>query len=1306
MGGKLEDVRTDLVAIVGMAARFPRAADLPEFWELLISGGDAVGPVPPDRWNPADVVDPTREIQAVGGFLDGVDRFDAEFFGISPREAEVLDPQQRLMLETVWRTLEDAGHPAADLRGTRTGVYMGALWHDHELLRKDRGAGATQHSIVGNSLDILSARVSYVLGLTGPSLTVESSCSSSLVALHQACQALRHGEVEAALVGGSNLMLTPEVTVGLTHFGGLSPTGRCHAFGAGADGFVRGEGVAAVYLKRLDRALRDGDRVRAVVVASAVNNDGGGDSLVTPNPAAQCDLLERVYGGGAVPPDALAYVEAHGTGTVRGDGAEASALGRVLGRARTAGPLHIGSVKTNIGHLEPAAGLAGLIKSVLSLEHGVVPASLHAEELNPDIDFAGLNLAVAREPLALAPGSHIGVNSFGWGGTNAHVVVTAAPDRDPAPEEPGEAGDEDGAAPFLLPLSGHTGAALERREADLRERLAAGAPARGLARTLAWRRDHFAERRALIGPELVEAAAGRAREVGRVAFVFPGQGAQWTGMGAGLYGHDAAFTAAMDGCAEALSRHVDWDVRELVTGAADTSTVERVQPALWAMSVSLAAAWTAAGVRPDLVIGHSQGEIAAATVAGSLSLADGALVVSRRSELLRQVAGFGRMLAVDLGPEEALAALEGFEGLVELAVHNGPRSCVLSGDGESVLLLKEILEADGVFCRLVDVDYGSHSPQIDALAPTIEAALEPVRPRPARIPMLSTVDLADLAGTEVGARYWAENLRRRVRFAEAVERLLDEGVTHLVEISPHPGLGAALRQAGDARPEPPAVLGTLRRGEGAHRDLLGAFGRAYVSGLDVRGPRPAAGEPVAVPPYPFQGTRHWVRPARGGAPAAGRLALALAPSTARGVWEGTTALGLDAHPWLADHRVHDAVVLPAGGYLALFQHALADRAHGPLVLRDVRLPSALALGAEPVRLAVTWRPGAGSAGLLAAASAHEGGWTGHCRARASWGGPVEFRAFPGHLLDAKESDAEEFYRRCAERGLGYGPAFRPVVRAHVADGQALVELVRPAGARSGELAQALHPVLWDGVLQAALAAGEGPCVPVALASAVLDAPGAERLWVHARRRGELFDLDVFDAGRNPVGRLDGLELTALPAGRRDADDPAGDVYRTEFEPSARPDPSAPAGTVVCARTDLLPGAAGLDALAGAGTAVFLAPVFPAPEGGAAGTVEQVEQAGLVELAGLVRRCLAENPSVRLAVVTRDGDPAAGGYPGFLAVLQAEYPQFAARLIETDLPLPQGADRLMAELAAGEDRVVLRGGERLVGRRVRGGASRT
>ncbi|MGW2544396.1 beta-ketoacyl [acyl carrier protein] synthase domain-containing protein, partial [Kitasatospora sp. NPDC001574] len=385
---------TQALAVIGMAGRFPGAPDVESFWRLLLEEGDAIRPVPATRWDATAQLDPQREIQAVGGFLDDVDRFDATFFGISPREAEMLDPQQRLMLEAAWRALEDAGTPARTLAGTRTGVYVGAGWHDYEHVGRKSGSGVTQHTAPGYALDMIAARVSYFLGLTGPSLVVETGCSSALVAAHLAAQALRAGEVDAAIVGGVALMLDPTASIGLTHFGGLSPDGRCKAFGAGANGFVRGEGVGALYVKTVARALADGDRIHGVIAGTAVNNDGGGQSVVSPSPGGQEQLLRDAYRHWGIPADRVAYLEAHGTGTALGDPIEAGAAGRVLGQARSAdaGPLPIGSVKTNIGHLEAAAGIPGLFKALLSLRHGVVPPSLHSAELNPEIAFDELNL--------------------------------------------------------------------------------------------------------------------------------------------------------------------------------------------------------------------------------------------------------------------------------------------------------------------------------------------------------------------------------------------------------------------------------------------------------------------------------------------------------------------------------------------------------------------------------------------------------------------------------------------------------------------------------------------------------------------------------------------------------------------------------------------------------------------------------------------------------------------------------------------------------------------------------------------------
>ncbi|MGC4868689.1 type I polyketide synthase [Micromonospora sp. DT53] len=1331
------------IAIVGLAAQLGPCSDLEEFWRLLDAGEHSISDRPPQR---AELAHAPADVPTMGSFLPSVDRFDATFFGISPREAAVLDPQQRLMLETVWRALEDSATRAADLRGSRTGVWMGGLWHDYELLRHRAGEPATPHSIVGNSLDIVSARVSYFLGLNGPSLTVESSCSSSLVAVHLACQSLARGECADALVGGSNLILTPETSEGLTRFGGLSPTGLCRAFGAGADGFVRGEGVAAVHLKTLAAALRDGDRIRAVIRASAVNNDGGGASLVTPNPAAQAQLLRDVYDGHGIPKREVMYVEAHGTGTRRGDPAEAGALGQVLGRPGTDSPLLIGSVKSNIGHLEPAAGLAGLIKVVLAIGHGRIPASLHAEQLNPDIDFAALGVTVARTavPLPAEGPAYFGVNSFGWGGTNAHVVLTGPPAAAAEPEP------RTTDLPARVLLSGHTAAALTERVTDtaaLLGRLRSAADVADLADALAWRRDQFAERLALVvPPELVGAdltadlaellaagdepaadavgargtvlSRGRAAPVGTVAFVFPGQGSQWPGMAAGVYGRDEAFTDSLDRCAEALRSELDWDLREDVCDPrrqAWLDRVDRVQPALWAMSVSLAAAWRAAGVHPDVVVGHSQGEIAAATVAGILSLTDGAAVVARRSTLLRSIAGHGRMLAVELDGDAAVEALQGFEELVSIAVDNGTGSTVLSGDTDSVLLLKEILGAEDVFCRLVDVDYASHSPQVDPLLPGIRSALSGLAPRRAEVPMLSTVTLSRPDGPELDAAYWARNLRQPVRFGDAMATLTDDGLTHVLEMSAHPVLAGVLGRMPVRGARPVSVLPTLRRDAGTATDLGAAFARAWVAGLGALGARPARRPVVCPPPYPFQRESYWVPPQ----PAAGRVVtsdLATLPTAVAGVSQAVLTTGLAAHPWLADHRVGGLPVFPAGGHIGVALAAAATGAEAAPALRDVVFAEPLAVETDGTDLAVTCRP---DAGLSIASLGREGGVAARtelCRAIVAT--PSDQLTGTPETPDGLDPmPVEAFYADCAARGLDYGPAFRSVRSVRRRAGAAVVSVAVPEGVAA--FPGVLHPVLWDGVLQAALAADpDGDAeVPAAIDEVALR-PGAapvRELIVYAwRTEPRHFRLLATDDNGQIVARVGGLRLAPLSGGAPRAVD---GVYGLELEPvelAPAQDGRVANRTVLCGPypSELVQALAAAmpeatvrvaedraDAwLEHADHAVFVAPDR------SAGADRQRD--GLLSLSRLIA-ALATAGRTALTVVTRDALPTPGGdrvdpgaamVTGLVAVAQNEHPHLGLRLIDVDAAPDPAA--LRAELLHGDadDLVALRGTARFAGRR--------
>jgi phthiocerol/phenolphthiocerol synthesis type-I polyketide synthase C len=1381
---------SERIAVVGMAGRFPGAPDVDSLWRLLCDGAEAIVPVPGDRWDRSAQLDPEKVIQDVGGFIDGVDLFDPTFFGISPREAEDIDPQHRVLLEEVWRALEDAGTPAARLRGTRTGVYVGSSWHDYELLRKQRGAPDTQHSTVGVSMDMLAARVSYLLKLTGPSMTVETGCSSALVALHVACQALRHGEVDAAFVGGVNLILSPEYTVGLTHFGGLSPDGHCKAFAASANGFVRGEGVVALYLKPLERAIADGDRIRGVIVATGANNDGGGDSLVVPSPSGQEDLLRRVYDEAGVARSDIAYVEAHGTGTGRGDPIEAGAIGRALaqGRDPDAGPLAIGSIKTNIGHLEPTSGLAGLVKVLLAAEHGVVPPSLHSAELNPEIPFAELNLTVTRQPLTLPDDRpvYLGVSSFGWGGTNAHVVVAAGTAAHRSPPAAVPTGGARGIPPVLA-ISAHTEHSLRERAAQLGEvvaRSASGtAPAPELATlagTLGNRRDHFGLRAAVVAEcpdvardrlaalaedasaELPGVATGRPRERGRIAFVYPGQGAQWAAMGQTLYAQSPTFAAEIDRCAQALAPYVDWDLRAVVSGADGDGWLERidmVQPTLWGVSVALTALWRSAGVQPDVVVGHSQGEVTAATVAGILPLGEAARIVAGRSTLARRASGNGRMLAVDLDVDAARAALAGFEDVVSLAVNNGPTSCVLSGDTEAVLTLKEILDAEGTFCRLVNVDYASHSPQMDALLGDLRANLAGIAPQVGTIPMMSTVDLKLCAGPELDADYWARNLRQPVLFADAMNRLFDDGVTHVVEISPHPILVPALEQLAALRAQPPAVLSTMRRDTGTPADIAAAFARAYVAGL-----APFAGLPddpeMPVPPYPWQRTRFWFPAGTRSSTRTAGLEPVLEPITTEdGVWQGTLEMSTGHLPWVTDHKVHDATVLPGAAMLALaLATGRARTGHPPRELTNVALHRDLTLTDQTTRVATVYRDDVTDGGSFTLLSLVPGAadWTTHATARLGPAVATEVAPFPEHLSAGGEQavSAEAFYAGCAARGLHYGPAFQGVRAVHVAGAEALGEIELPARCRAAARPHGLHPALWDAALQVSLALypGESAVVPTGVARVSLlvdpDEP-VTALWSYAVRRDEhTCDLTLFTADRQPLLAMTGLTFAVL-ADPDSADELGERLHRMSFELDAAGRVDGPVGSwLVCAPgcgTSSAPGAPSsapprgpVDAVAAALRATGARATGHAGEPGAGWAQALVEagepsgvaflapradagldaqRAGLLSLSELVRACLKQDTPPRLAVVTAAAqgvvpgdvpDPGAALYWGFTRVLRREHPQLAPVVIDVADGDPDWAAACAAELLAGdtapadaEDQVVLRGGERYVGRLVRG-----
>ncbi|GAA0440340.1 hypothetical protein Acor_12860 [Acrocarpospora corrugata] len=863
------DSSVEPVAVVGLSCRLPQA-DTPErFWRLLRDGVDAVTAPPAGRWPDAETPGRGR-----GGFVDDVDRFDAAFFGISPHEAAAMDPQQRLVLELAWEALENARVAPTALRDAAAGVFIGAISNDHAALLGEPG----RHTYTGANRAMIANRVSYFLGLRGPSLTLDAGQSSSLVAVELACQSLRRGETGLALAGGVNLNLLGQTTTAIGSFGALSPDGRCYTFDSRANGYVRGEGGALVVLKPLAAALADGDAVHCVILGGAVNNDGGGDGLTVPSARAQREVITLARRSAGVAPAEVQYVELHGTGTRVGDPIEAGALGAAHAGARPAGdPLLVGSVKTNIGHLEGAAGIAGLLKIVLSLKNRELPASLNFETPNPDIPLTDLALQVVRSSGPWpAPDRRLiaGVSSFGMGGTNCHLILAEAPptaETPPPPDAgagPPQAMGIDAGPPWVI--SARSAEALRAQAGRLHDRVN-GEPAADVADvalSLVRTRARFEHRAVVLGERRREGldafAVGRPAEsvvsgsviAGRRAFVFPGQGSQWAGMAAGLLDGSPEFAALIESCGAALEPFVDYSLLDVLRGAPGAPGLDRVdvvQPSLWAVMVSLAGLWRARGVEPDLVLGHSQGEIAAATVAGALSLADGARVVALRSRAIAGIAGHGGMMSIAAPLDVVEEAVRPLAPQVGVAAFNGPRSAVVSGPRAALVELGERLVAAGHRVKLLPVDYASHSAEVEGIRDEVIAALAPIRPVSAPTLFVSTLTGEPLDTAGLDAEYWYRGLRQPVRFAQATRRALDLGAGLFIECSPHPVVGSGVAETAEAAELDVAVVGSLRRGDGGPERFTRSLAEAYTYGapVDWAALVPAA-RLIDLPTYPFQ----------------------------------------------------------------------------------------------------------------------------------------------------------------------------------------------------------------------------------------------------------------------------------------------------------------------------------------------------------------------------------------------------------------------------------------------------------------------
>ena len=947
-------VENEPIAIVGMSCRLPQAADPAQFWRLLRDGVDAVTAVPQGRWPHS-----TPLAYPFGGFVPDVDHFDAAFFGISPNEAAAMDPQQRLALELSWEALENARTVPAGLRGTAAGVFMGTTSNDYAVLQDRLGADG-RHGYTGVNRAIIANRVSYFLGLQGQSLTLDTGQSSALVAVQLACESLRRGEGRLAIAGGVNLNLLAETTEAIGSFGALSPDGRCYAFDSRANGYVRGEGGAVVVLKPLFAALVDGDAVHCVILGGAVNNDGGGDGLTAPSQRAQEQVIRLACRRAGVRPADVQYVELHGTGTRVGDPVEAAALGAAYGDGRPdTAPLLVGSVKTNIGHLEGAAGIAGLLKVALSLQHREVPPSLHFETPNPEIPLDELRLRVVRsacpwprtgQPLLA------GLSSFGMGGTNCHLVLGEAPARGATIVGPQPPQD----APWVLSARSAAGLRAQARRLHARVAQDTAVEPADVALSLARTRAEFEHRAVILGDDratrlagLAALADGRPDEsvvggsvvAGGCAFVFPGQGSQWPQMARELLAGSPEFAQRIASCASALEPFTDYSLLDVLRGSPDAPEHDRVdvvQPALWAVMVSLAGLWRAHGVKPDVLIGHSQGEIAAATVAGALSLSDGARVVALRSRAITGIAGSGGMMSVAAPLDVIEPVLRPLAPHAAVAAVNGPRSVVVSGRHDALDELGRRLSADGYRTRLVPVDYASHSAAVEDIRAELLAALAPVRPVSTGTLFISTLTGEALDTAALDADYWYRSLRQPVRFAKATRRALEHHCGVFVECSPHPVLVAAVEETLEEAERDAAVVGTLRRGDGGPDRFRRSLAEAYTcgAGVDWAGRCQVPGARlVDLPTYPFQRQRHWLgRPGAPGParPAAPGPALPAAPGGAPNVASGApgaTNVTLGAAGAIAGPA---GAIAGAAGAIAAAAEAAAGASGAATTRRELR----------------------------------------------------------------------------------------------------------------------------------------------------------------------------------------------------------------------------------------------------------------------------------------------------------------------------------------------------------------------------------
>ncbi|MGR8933295.1 MAG: SDR family NAD(P)-dependent oxidoreductase [Gammaproteobacteria bacterium] len=1205
------------VAIVGIACRFPGGIQsLDDYWDVLRDGRDVVTEVPDNRWSKDVYGHPVRKAAGrsytwAAGVLPEVDGFDAAFFGISPREAAQIDPQQRILLELTWEALEDGGFRADKLAGTNCGVFIGFASNEYAQRRMDDLASIDPYTMLGNTASIGSNRISYIFDFRGPSLSVDTACSSSLVAFHLACRALHNKEASMAVVGGVNMLLHPFGFVGFSKASMLSPHGRCRAFDASGDGYVRAEGAAILLLKPLAQAEADGDRIYATVLSSGINCDGRTSSIAVPSRQVQAELLTTVYKQAGIDVNDLDYVEAHGTGTTVGDPLETGALGDAIGRRRKKNhPLPIGSVKTNLGHLEVASGAAGLIKTVLCLKNRALPPSLHFQTPNPDIDFSGWNLKVVEKLTPLPQKTQplmMGVNSFGFGGANAHVLLEEY--RGNNAEVPGNVerrvnaynSDTVGESGVFPPLF-----LSARKEEALRELADQFAQLLELQALnyydVAWTAVHYRQPLekgaaffAANQTELVEALrnfadgdsvpnlalADKMPECGDVALVYSGNGSQWLGMGCVLFKEDEQFRQTVQQVDAIWRQHSDFSLVDELFAAHEKGRLhltEVAQPVLFAFQVAVTEMLLHSGLRPAAVFGHSVGEVAAAWASGALTLEQAVQVVHERSFAQAETQGRGRMAAVSLTPDAIAAQLTalGIAEQVTVAAVNSPKAVTVSGDLAALTILQNAMVEQNIFFRLLDLDYAFHSPYMDAIERRIHTQLRGLKPRCAdNSRYISTVSGKELRGNELHGAYWWHNIRQPVRFRQAVDTAIDQGVRIFVEVGPHPVLCRYIQECLQEQKVSGQAVALFKRDEEAASAVFKAAYQTFLLGSrpdkEILFPQP--GRFVHLPGYPWQREKYWyphsedaygIVERRKDNPMLG-YRLKIAPTT----WEN--ALDSQSMPWLGDHQVGGVAVLPAAGYVEMALAASQSWLGGetfeieeleiatPIVLDEIKvLHFNIAAAEKTFTIQLRNHQGANVSGRLIGAPLHKR---------------------PPHIdVDAllhqapKTVSGAEHYR-CAEAvGLSYGPAFQGVEKVWVWPKQRFAwgRIVVPEAIRHDWERYLLHPALLDSCFQllvdvfgdAIVQQRMEALIPVKIGKLRLYKIQAKVAWCRVKivkqsPRSVVAGFDLFDSDGHVVATLEACRFKRAVLVHGDAHEPATYVFHGKLLPHADASAAAP-----------------------------------------------------------------------------------------------------------------------------------------------------